>query len=799
MASPQPISRHRVKVAVSGPLRRTFTYHLPTELGPLEPGQRVLVEFGRKRRVGFYLDRGASDPGVATKPVLQALDRRSYFPPDLLKTCLWMADYYFANPADVLASALPPALKSTRRAKLVWATDPVDLPVELRSVAKPGKQLTPKSQAKIESAGLTTAKLTAGGVLVEDWPEAGGSSRKVLRGYRASRPEKWPEFFGRRAFEAEPFADIRPRNRLKEDGWNDSAVRAAVQAGLLEPVETDRPDNILSFVAGREGVRELPLTDEQQSAYDRMAAALDKGFKGYLIHGITGSGKTLVYCHLARQVMERGKTVLVLTPEIALSGATLAYFRGFFGDRVTVIHSAMTPRERQESWRGVIDGKYRIVVGPRSAVFAPLSNLGLVIVDEEHDGSYKQDDPAPRFNGRDTAVMRAKIADCPVLLGSASPSVESYYNAREGRYELLELTSRPAGARLPSVRVVDLRRERLHGDQPYLSLPMKKAVDARLERQEQSILFLNRRGYSPQIKCVECGHVPTCPECRIKLTYHRAGDRLTCHYCGYVRYGYAGCEKCGQSDFQYPGVGTQKVEEHIAQLFPGAKVMRFDSDSASGRRSAHDLLHEFAAGDYDLLLGTQMVTKGLDLPGVSLVGVLSADQGLDFPDFRANEKTFARLLQVAGRSGRGVNPGEVVIQTNYPEHEVIDDAARQDYKSFFDREIESRRDFAYPPFARLARFVFSSRDEGMLLDAVSAFSSELERRAAKGGVQISRMGPAPCTIALLRGSHRQHLIVRTRDTVRLGRLLTSWEYEKARFGLPSKVRVAVDIDPDDMM
>lgn len=790
-----------VNIALSGPLRRTFTYHINDDTISADPGQRVLVEFGRRRTLGFYLGESSPLLGVTTKPVIRTLDATSRFPRELFDLCLWMADYYFANPADTLTCALPPALKSQRGATLKWTDTPVaSLPSRIEPFFRAGNKLTP---AQIDNLRRiepdTVANLIKSGTIVELWPESPGEASQEIGGYRAAQSDLWPEFFKRRRFRPEPFDNERDRADLLASGWTDHYLKAAVGAGLLEPVYAARADSILNFVKPKEGVVDLAPNSGQQAAVDALRPTLGAGFAVSLLHGITGSGKTLVYCLLAREVIERGKTVLVLTPEIALSGATLAYFRGFFGDIVTVVHSAMTPRERNESWRGVRDGKYRIVVGPRSALFAPLENLGLIVVDEEHDSSYKQADPSPRFHGRDCAIMRGKLSDVPVLLGSASPSLESYHHARSGRYRLLTLDERPAGAELPRVTVIDLRTQKLQGDTSYLSFELKHQIDLRLQADQQVILFLNRRGYSPQLKCAACGHVPACPHCEIKLTYHKIGRRLSCHYCGHATIAYDVCEKCSSNQFLYPGTGTQKVEEHVARLFKQGKVLRFDSDTASGRKNGHKLLHEFASREYNLLLGTQMVTKGLDLPGVTLVGVLSADIGIDLPDLRANEKTFSRLLQVAGRSGRGQDAGDVFIQTYYPESGVIADAARQDYVGFFEREIESRRELGYPPFGRLIRFVFSAVDKQQLEEVVAHFDTELRRRATGSQLDIQILGPTACPIALLRGRARRHLIVKTAKTVAFIRMLTEWEAEKAKFGLPGKVRVAVDVDPDDMM
>jgi len=774
---------------------------VPDDLGPLQPGQRLLVELGRARTVGFYLGEPASAPAVKTKPIINVLDPASFYPRELFDLCLWISEYYFANPADCLLCALPPSLKALRPVELRWTElTPKSMPEKIRPFFRPGKKLSPVTLDGLRRLGREiVAELIGTGTLVEHWPRLGVGSKTRVRGHQAINHDRWPVFFGRRHFRPSPFTGELSSDELHEAGWTEHYLRLAVTAGLLQPICDSKEDDILSFVTPRRDVANLAPNAEQREAIERLVSAPAGDFRVTLLHGITGSGKTLVYCHAARKVIERGQSVLVLTPEIALTGASLAYFRGFFGELVTVIHSAMTERERLESWHGIRQGKYRVVVGPRSALFAPLVKPGLIIVDEEHDSSYKQVDPSPRFHGRDAAIMRARLNRIPVILGSASPSLESYHNARTGKYELITLSERPAGAVLPRVTVVDMSTQRLHGDTPYLSFVLKKEIDRRLDADQQTILFLNRRGYSPQLKCAECGHVPICPNCEIKLTFHKARHSLICHYCGHAEPGYHACAKCNSSKFLYPGAGTQKVEEHVARLFEHGRVLRFDSDTASGRMNAHQLLHEFAARRYNLLLGTQMVTKGLDLPGVTLVGVLSADLGIDLPDFRAGEKTFARLLQVAGRSGRGSHPGDVFIQTYYPESEVIRDAARQDYVAFFEREIESRRAHNFPPFGRLVRFVLASLKRKEVEDASEHFSAQLADRCASDGLKTSLLGPVACPIGLLRGFTRRHLIARTTRPMEMSRLLTKWESEQARFGLPASVKVSVDVDPDDMM
>lgn len=792
--------RHFISVAVAGPMRRTFAYRLPEVLGTLSPGQRLLVPFGNGRKVGFYLGRADSVPsGVEIREVVKLLDVESYLPPDLFSFCHWMAEYYFANPADTLACALPSSMKSSAAVRYRWAAPPAQLPEDVRAYCKPGKMLSAATLGALYRSGKETIRtLVRTGAIEEVWEQSSDEESRQISGYRLSDGADLSTLAKSGKPAPMAFDGVKSRAELSLLGWSDHYVNKARRLNLIEPVFAAK-GGLLDFIKARPEVRAIQLNDEQHRVVETVKESLALGFKPFLLHGITGSGKTIVYCHLAQELIKREKTILVLTPEIALSGATLAYFRGFFGDRVTVIHSAMTDRERLESWQGIRKGKYQIVVGPRSAIFAPLQNIGLIIVDEEHDGSYKQDDPSPRFHGRDSAIMRAKINNIPVLLGSASPSVESYHNARIGRYQLLELTQRPGEAVLPSVRIVDMRSEGAKGEMPFVSITLKKEIEKRLTADQQVILFLNRRGYAPMLRCNDCGHTPRCPQCNIRLTYHKVGHRLTCHYCGYIRANYDSCDACDGTRILYMGAGTQKVEEALPKLFAHAKAIRLDSDSAAGRVSAHRILTSFAQREYNLLLGTQMVTKGLDMPNVSLVGVLSADIGADFPDFRASEKTFARLLQVAGRSGRADIRGEVLLQTFSPESELITDAARQDFKSFFTRELASREESHYPPFVRVTNIILSGAAEAQVEQATLDFSERLKGHIANAKLSAQVLGPAPCPLYLLRKSYRRHLIIKTNQQVGFTRMLTEWESAESRFKLPAAVKVTVDIDPDDMM
>ncbi len=795
-------SARYVSIAVPGAFCRTFTYSLTEASVGLTVGQRVAVPFGRRTQIGFFVGNAASVPGVTIKPISKVVDPVSLIPDELAQLCLWMAEYYVANPAECLALCLPTPIRNRAASKLQWGESVAVFPDAIRAIARPGKFVKPAELAFLRSRlKIPVAELLAGGGLVEVWPESDKRQKKLVAGYRlvSSEEAEWERFFKKRKVKADQFEGTLKKSDLLSLGWTSHLIGAAITAGLIAPVVSDS-DRSLEMIPARAEVRAHALTSEQQRCVDSVSHSLDSGFKTFLLHGITGSGKTLVYCHAAEIAVRQGKSVLFLTPEIALAGTMLGYLRGYFGDQIAIMHSAMSERARMRTWEGIRSGKYRIVVGPRSALFAPLSNLGLIIVDEEHDSSYKQDDPSPRFHGRDSAVMRAQLNKIPIVLGSASPSIESYHQTQNGKYTLLELKERPAGSRLPLVRVIDLREDRLGGDLSFVSYSLKKEVEARLVENDQVILYLNRRGYASQLKCALCGHVPNCPSCEIHMTYHKAGGgRLACHYCGLVKRDYVVCEKCGGHQFLYLGAGTQRLEESIGRMFERGKPLRFDSDAAVGEFGAQTLLSDFSRGDYNLLLGTQMVTKGLDLPRVSLVGVLSADAGMDLPDFRASEKTFARLLQVAGRSGRGEKPGEVMIQTYDPENPVIALAAAQDYRGFFEREIAMRRDHQFPPFSRLLNIEFSGVKEEQVGREITEFRRKLETHVTSKNLAVEILGPAPCPHSFVRGVHRRHLLLKTTKMSALSRLLVEWDAREPRFGVSSAVKVRIDVDPVDMM
>jgi primosomal protein N' (replication factor Y) len=523
-------------------------------------------------------------------------------------------------------------------------------------------------------------------------------------------------------------------------------------------------------------------------------AVAARAFAPLLLHGVTASGKTEVYLRAARAAREAGGQTLVLVPEVALGSQVVAAFEKRFGGRVGVLHSYLSVGERRRNWELASRGALDVVVGARSAVFAPLPALRLIVVDEEHEPAYKQSEML-RYHGRDVAVRRAQMLGIPVVLGSATPSLESLANAARGKYRRLALPERIDRRRLPEVRVVDLRRE--DAAVGLLSRPLRAALAARLERGEQSLLFLNRRGHSHHTQCRACGWVPECPHCDIRLTLHLAPRAWRCHYCDHAEPAGARCRACGAALLRFGGAGTQRVERELAAAFPGARVLRLDTDVARDRAEPTRVLRAFAAGQADVLLGTQMIAKGLDFPRVTLVGVLDADVALHLPDFRAAERTFQLLVQVAGRAGRGRSPGEVFVQTCTPEHPAVAAAARHDAAAFLDVELAERREAGYPPYVRLAAVLFTGAEAAEVERVAGAVADAIAPGAAEAEVRV--LGPAPQTLARLRGMHRWHLLLKGGQAGRVRAVAAAALAAAEAPGGRRTVRVAADIDPVEVM
>lgn len=755
-----------VKVALPIPVRRAFTYSVPGDPPPV--GARVLVPFRNRTVVGWVLGPGTSVPGV--RPLRSVIDAEPVVGDELLAVARWLADYYVAPMGIVLKAMLPArmasvssGLRGPRTRAVVTVARSIGTLDELESTFGRAIRQREAYERLQESGGSRTLA-----ALVES-----GFSRSVVRGLEAKGLAR----VTREPFLRDPFAD--------------------------GPVE-DGPS--------------LVPTPAQSGVVNRVCAALDDRGGTFLLHGVTSSGKTLVYVELIRRVLERGGGAVVLVPEIALTPQTVSRFRRAFGDLVAVLHSGLSDRERYDAWHQLRSGVRRIAIGPRSAVFAPVAHFGAIVVDEEHDGSYKQSE-SPRYHARDVAVVRAARVGAVCVLGSATPSLESWRNAHSGKYTLLELPHRVGGGVLPDVRIVDMRSRPAPGpggrsggsgrsgsagaaetrphpaDPParILSARLTRALRERLERGEQTMLLLNRRGYASFALCEACGAVGECFQCSVSMTLHRGRGLMICHHCGHTEAPREHCAQCGSHGLSFGGLGTEQVERILLQYFPGARVARMDVDTTRGKWSHRDILERVRKGSVDVLLGTQMIAKGLDFPRVTLVGVINADIGLHLPDFRSCERTFQLLSQVAGRAGRAHLPGEVIVQTYVPEHYVIRAAVAHDYKGFVEHELEARREPPYPPRLRMARILLSSPVQTDALACAERLGEWLRGHQAPWPEVL---GPAPAPIEKLHGRFRWHLLLRG-GVAAVGRALAAVAADFRPAG--GDVRISLDRDPQQLM
>jgi len=733
-------------VAVGRPVAGPFTYLVPAELeGRLVPGQRVLVPFGRGQALGFYLGPAAPPAAAVLKPIGRLLESEPALPEDVFRLIAFAAAHYRYPLGEALRAALPPGL------------------------ARPAED-RPARPEVVETAVATPA--AAGATLARAPAQAAALSYVLAVGGRADLDE---------------LARAVPGAR--------DAVRRLSAKGLLH---VESAEVVPSAADGLGQGRPAQLTEEQAVAVEAIGRALDAGaFQPFLLHGVTGSGKTEVYLRAVEHALERGRGALVLVPEIALTPQLVGRFRSRFGHRISLLHSGLREAERRWHWQALRRGDVRLAVGVRSAIFAPVASLGLLVVDEEHDASYKQEEKL-RYQARDLAVVRARDAGAVVVLGSATPSLESYQNARRGRYRLLTLSARIDDRPMPEVQRVDLRHRRTTSGErpPVLGPASTAALEQTLARGQQAILFLNRRGHSTSLVCDACGQVVSCDQCDVALTLHLHPPRVQCHYCGASRSVPVACPACGGVLVQL-GTGTERVEAEVAELCPGARVARLDRDAAGTGERLTQILAGFARGEHDVLVGTQMVAKGHDFPGVTLVCVVSADTGMLLPDFRAAERTFQLLTQVAGRAGRGRDAGRVLVQTYNPEAEPVARAAAHDFEGFATRELEWRRALAYPPFARLAAIRLEGKDPARTAASARTLAHALARRLPPPASGVRLLGPAPAPLARLRGWTRWQLLLKAPQHRVLRPVLD--EAERAIGLLPSGVRGVLDVDPGAML
>jgi primosomal protein N' (replication factor Y) len=738
-----------IAVGVPVPGLGLLSYRVPADVALPSKGARVTVPLGTRTMTGCVVDpRAVAPEGAALRDVIQVLDDTPFLPPAVVDLALWVGEYYASGPGDALAIAMPPAARDGRRTS--FRTVRV-----AEAVAADAAAAGPKGAKQAEALELIRA--SSDGVLVAVLKTQGISAAVVGALVRAGLVRLRDQIV-----ERDPF---RPA-----DG-----AGGASQWALSASAHDDRG-----------------LTPEQADVFHALeATAARRAFHTTLLHGVTGSGKTEIYLRLARSVVASGRRALILVPEIGLTPAAAGLFRARFGTRVAIQHSGLSTGERHDQWHRIRRGDVDIVVGTRSAVFAPLENIGLIVIDEEHDNSYKQDE-SPRYHGRDVAVVRGRMEQALVLLGTATPSLESAANARAGRYDSLVLTRRILDRPMAAVRIVDMRQEyAAHGPDVTFSAALVEAIGARIERREQTVVLLNRRGFAAAMFCRGCGTSMECPHCSVTLTYHRGARRLRCHYCNYSAPVPQACAVCGGQFLEQSGFGTERLEADLRGLFPDARVARVDRDTIQRRGAMSRILAQVTRGEIDILVGTQMIAKGHDFPTVTLVGVVSADVGLGLADFRAAERTFQLITQVVGRAGRGTTPGEAIVQSIYPEHYSIRAAAAQDYEAFYAREIEYRAKMHYPPVVGLINVVV----KGKSLEQAMADAMDLASRVRRDDRHGRVVGPAPAALSKVKDEYRAQFFIKGAQRRNMRRAL-----ERALADRPDlRRKVIVDVDPVSVM
>jgi primosomal protein N' (replication factor Y) len=747
------VQNRNVAVGVPVPGLGLLTYRVPAGMPMPSKGARVTVPLGTREVTGCVVDLAAEapDPGKL-KDVRQVLDTEPFLPPLVVDLALWAGEYYASGPGDALAVAMPPgarrARKTTFRTVRVAELTPAAASLDLETL-KGDRQRTAVALLRERPEGMTLPALSKAGV----GPE-------TLR----SLARRGVVLFRDDVVERDPFGGAEGPT---------GAGRWAYGAG--------DPDD-------------RGLTPEQAAALESLESeAQASTFRTILLHGVTGSGKTELYLRLARFVIRSGRRVLVLVPEIALTPAAAGLFRGRFGSRVAIQHSGLSDGERHDQWHRIRRGDVDVVVGTRSAVFTPLTGVGLIVVDEEHDGSYKQDE-SPRYHGRDVAIVRGQMEQALVVLGTATPSLESAANAKSGRYGSIVLTRRIFDRPMATVSIVDMRLEYAAlGPDVTLSRPLIDALETRLRVKEQSLVLLNRRGFATVIFCRQCGSSMECPHCSVSLTYHRAARRLQCHYCNYSAQVPKACPQCTGAFLEQSGFGTERLEAELRQRFPTARVARVDRDTIRRRGAIAKVLNDVGRGRIDILVGTQMIAKGHDFPAVTLVGVVSADVGLGLADFRAAERTFQLITQVVGRSGRGETPGDAIVQTISPDHYSIRAAAAQDYAAFFAKEMDFRTHLHYPPAVALISTIVKGRS----LDEAMTDALDLVKRVRRHGSYGKVLGPAPAALAKIKDEYRAQFFVKVKGAQRtaMRRALQTALEERPDL----KRRTIVDVDPINVL
>jgi len=829
-----------LKIALPVPKSTLFSYSLPDNIqaNGILLGRRVLVPFGKNNLIGVVVETSESAGDEKLKKIIRILDDMPVLSENLLKLTKWISEYYFCSWGIALKAALPEGLSVKSITKVKLMKDLSDEDIYLLSKKAP-KRASILKLLKEHSGSLNLtfieSKLNSSSLKsqIESLVKAGIISIESISGKqiapKIAKAISLSELFQSNANFLDDLKHLEKKapkqalllsklvqisqekkyllNKEVQDLFNinSSVIKELVKKGFIKEIEieiergesTSEKNNL-----SKRNEIELELTTEQKDCLAFIIRNINNGItKPILVHGVTGSGKTLIYFHAVKYVLDMGQTILILVPEISLTPQLIDRFQHVFPNQVAVFHSKMSVGARFDSWKSILDGTKRIVLGVRSAIFSPLKNVGLIIIDEEHEPSYKQDAPEPRYNARDVAIIRAKFENSIVILGSATPSLESMENARNSKYELLEIKDRADGARLPQIKIIntkDARKScRMYGS---LTEDLLIKIEEKILKKEGVILFLNRRGFAPVLECPECGFIPECDQCSVPLTYHKKSNKLNCHYCGKIYHTWSTCPSCGSPVLSEIGFGTQRIEEDLITYFNERNIkpviQRMDLDTTATKGSHREILTNFSLGHTDILVGTQMVAKGLDFERVTLVGVINADLQLYQPDFRATERTFQLITQVSGRAGRTeAKPGEVIIQTSHPENFAVKHAVNNDYSSFFDNETEHRKSADYPPFSRFCIIEFSGKDESMVENKSQEFFSFLPKKSSS----VVVYKPFSPYIFKIRGSFRKLIVLKNiKEFDSGGKELRKYlTFALKEYNLKSasqKVRIKIDID-----
>ncbi|MBI3940366.1 MAG: primosomal protein N' [Acidobacteria bacterium] len=801
-----------VEVAVAAPVRRTFTYIFSADLD-LSIGMRVLVPFGRKLLIGYVVGFPLDTEINASRlrPVRKVLDFEPVLNPELLQLGFWLSHYYLASPGEVFRSMLPSGLnfRGDYEISLLQSPDQRSLLGEQDRILA----LLQKGPIRFEALARRLGRASLWQQIQHLKKQGWVAVRERLEEKSQEKTALFVKLGGQshasgvtvlQQVALEKLRALPQPMRLSEltrYGISPATIRALEKKALVGVERRAIRRNPFPTQVSRRS-EFLTLTEDQANAVRQIGDVVRVGrFQSFLLHGVTGSGKTEVYLNVIAEALRCGRTALVLVPEIALTPAMATTFQSWFADQVAILHSALSAGERHDEWQRIRKNEARVVIGTRSALFCPVQNLGVIIVDEEHDSSYKQEEN-PMYNGRDAALVRGQFNKAAVVLGSATPSLETYFQAvQAGKHRYIPITERVYRRPLPAVHIVDMRSEfQKHGKAAVISDLLRQAIAERLKRKEQVMILLNRRGYAPIMLCRSCGHVMTCVQCSVSLAYHRQGECLACHYCGYRRSVPRQCAECGGEYLFMVGEGTERIQEILQKLFPAAVTDRLDRDAVRAKGGHQRILRRFDSGQTQVLVGTQMIAKGHDFPNVTLVGVLNADSGLRVPDFRSAERTFQLITQVAGRSGRGETPGEVIVQTYYPGHYALRCACMQDYPQFYAQEIRYRKLFSYPPFSSLATIVAQDSDVAKAQHRARLFADELDQllqeRQASGNLRI--LGPAEALLGKLKGSYRWQILIKARGRKLLHEVLeATLQRLEAKKNNTSKWNI--DIDPIQLL